>query len=143
MIAGSGQGAGKDQAMWNRGYRIAAIVLGFASAGAIGHAVPAAAHHSFALFDMTKSVMLEGTVKRFEWTNPHSWIFLDVIGPQNVSEEWTIELPAAGALARDGWHANYLTAGERIIVRVNPLKDGQRGGSLESFTPGSPRTRSR
>jgi len=129
--------------MVNGRHRIGAIVLGFACAGAMGDAVPAAAHHSFALFDMTKSVMLEGTVKRFEWTNPHSWIFLDVTRPQNVSEEWTIELPAAGALAREGWHANYLIAGERIIVRVNPLKDGQRGGSLESFTPGSPRSRRR
>ena len=127
----------------NGAYRIAAIVLGVSSAGAMGSVVPAAAHHSFALFDMTKSVMLEGVVKRFEWTNPHSWIYLDVSGPQNVSEEWTIELPAAGALAREGWHANYLTAGERIIVRINPLKDGKRGGSLESFTPGSPRSRSR
>ena len=129
--------------MWNRGHRTAAIVLGFACAGTIGNAVPASAHHSFALFDMTKSVMLEGTVKRFEWTNPHSWIFLDVVGPQNVSEEWTIELPAAGALAREGWNANYLTAGERIIVRINPLKDGKKGGSLESFTPGTLRNRSR
>lgn len=127
----------------NGAYKIAAIVLGVGSAGAMGSVVPAAAHHSFALFDMTKSVMLEGVVKRFEWTNPHSWIYLDVVGPQNVSEEWTIELPAAGALAREGWHANYLTAGERIIVRINPLKDGKKGGSLESFTPGSPRTPSR
>jgi len=78
--------------MWTS--RQAAIALGFISAGAVGGAIPAAAHHSFALFDMTKSVMLEGTVKRFEWTNPPSWIFLDVVGPQNVSDEWSIELPA-------------------------------------------------
>jgi Family of unknown function (DUF6152) len=129
--------------MWNQRPRRAAIVLGLTCAGAVGNAVPAAAHHSFALFDMTKSVMLEGTVKRFEWTNPHSWIFLDVIGPQNVNEEWTIELPAAGALAREGWTPNYLAAGERIIVRINPLRDGKKGGSLESFTPGSPRNRTR
>ena len=118
-------------------YRTALVVLGFA--GAMGSMTPAAAHHSFALFDTTKSVTLEGTVKRFEWTNPHSWIFLDVTGSRNVTEEWTIELPAAGALAREGWHAKYLTAGERIVVRINPLKNGQRGGSLESFTPGTSR----
>ena len=128
--------------MWNHKSR-RAMVLGFACAGSMGSVIPAEAHHSFALFDMTKSVMLEGTVKRFEWTNPHSWIFLDVIGAQNISEEWLIELPAAGALAREGWNANYLTAGERIIVRINPLRDGTRGGSLESFTPGSPRSRTR
>ena len=125
--------------MWT--LRQAAIALGFIGAGAIGGAPPAAAHHSFALFDMTKSVMLEGTVKRFEWTNPHSWIYLNVTGPQNVSDEWTIELPAAGALAREGWNATYLKAGDRIVVRINPLKDGKKGGSLESFTPGTPRSR--
>ena len=127
--------------MWTS--RQAAIALGLISAGAIGDTTPAAAHHSFALFDMTKSVMLEGTVKRFEWTNPHSWIFLNVVSPQDVSDEWSIELPAAGALAREGWNANYLKAGDRIIVRINPLKDGKKGGRLESFTPGSPRDRSR
>jgi hypothetical protein len=128
--------------MWNQVSRFAAVVFGLAC-GVTGGATPASAHHSFALFDTTKSVRLEGTVKRFEWTNPHSWIFLDVIGPQNASEEWTIELPAAGALAREGWNPNYLTAGEKIVVRINPLRDGQRGGSLESFTPATPRNRDR
>jgi len=99
---------------------------------------PAAAHHSFALFDKTKSVMLEGTIKKFEWTNPHSWIYLEVLNLQNTPEEWLIELPAAGVLARDGWNKNYLKAGERISVRVSPLKDGRRGGSLESFRADDP-----
>ncbi len=130
--------------MWYaKKHRIVAFALGSACAAVMGGSVPAAAHHSFALFDTTKSVTLEGTVKRFEWTNPHSWIFLDVPGPQNVSEEWTIELPAAGALAREGWNPNYVKAGEKIVVRINPLKSGQKGGSLESFTPGTPRARSR
>ena len=93
------------------------------------------AHHSFAMFDMTKSVRLEGTVKRFDWTNPHSWIFLDVGGPGATAEQWTIELPSAGALAREGWNKNYLRVGERVILRVNPLKDGRKGGNLESFVP--------
>jgi len=110
------------------------------SSSLIGTA-PAVAHHSFALFDMTKSVRLEGTVKRFDWANPHSWIFLEVLGPQAVAEEWMIELPSAGALAREGWNQNFLRPGERIIVSINPLKEGQRGGSLESFRPepGQPR----
>ena len=96
---------------------------------------PAAAHHSFALFDINKTVLLEGTVKRFDWTNPHSWITLDVPGPDNTVAQWMIELPAAGTLAREGWNKNYLRVGEKLVVHVNPLKDGRKGGMLESFMP--------
>ena len=105
------------------------------AAGLLAVSQPAAAHHSFALFDTSKTVSLEGTVKKFDWTNPHSWITLDVPGPQNTVAQWMIELPAAGTLARDGWNKNYLRVGEKLIVRVNPLKDGRKGGMLESFTP--------
>ena len=96
---------------------------------------PAIAHHSFALFDVTTSVTLEGTVKEFEWTNPHSWIHLVVLGANNQPEEWLVELPASAMLARDGWNKNYLKPGERISVRINPLKNGMKGGSLQSFRP--------
>jgi hypothetical protein len=114
------------------------VIVGVSGAMAT---MPAAAHHSFALFDMKKSVRLEGTVKRFDWANPHSWILLDVVGPEAMAEEWMIELPSAGSLARDGWNKNYLRAGERVVLNVNPLKDGKRGGSLELFIPESRRTR--
>jgi len=105
-------------------------LVGFS--GVLG-TTPAAAHHSFALFDMTKSVRLEGTVKQFDWTNPDSWIRLEVIGPQAMPEEWMIELPSAGSLARNGWHKNYLRTGERVVLNVNPLKNGNKGGALERF----------
>ena len=105
-------------------------VIGIAAA-----AGPAEAHHSFALFDISKSVSLEGRVKTFEWSNPHSWIRLEVAGAQNAADEWLIELPSAGQLAREGWNKNYIKVGERLILRVNPLKDGRKGGSLQSFAP--------
>ena len=113
-----------------------AAVVAFAVGSVMG-SIPAAAHHSLALFDMTKSVRLEGTVKRFDWTNPHSWIFLEVTGPEAMVEQWTIELPSAGSLVRDGWNRNSVRPGERIVLQVNPLKNGQKGGSLESFMPPS------
>jgi hypothetical protein len=97
-------------------------------------AIPAAAHNSFALFDVTKTVTLEGTVKKFEWTNPHSWITVEVVGPQNSVDEWLIELPPAGALAREGWNKNFVKVGERLVVHVNPLKKGGKGGSLEGLS---------
>ena len=107
-------------------------LLGLA-AGAVTPIAPASAHHSFALFDVSKLVTLEGTVKKFDWTNPHSWITFEVVGPRNTAEEWLIELPSAGALAREGWNKNYLKVGEKLVIHVNPLKDGRKGGSLASF----------
>jgi hypothetical protein len=110
--------------------------LAFASSAIMTiSAVPAWAHHSFALFDSQKTVALEGTVKSFEWTNPHSWITLVVLNDKNATEEWQIELPPAAMLARDGWNKRYLSPGEKIVVHINPLKDGRHGGALESFSP--------
>lgn len=97
--------------------------------------IPAIAHHSFALFDTENPIMLEGTVKTFEWSNPHSWIRLVVVGVDNRPEDWMIELPAAASLARDGWNKNFLRPGNRISVRISPLRNGMKGGSLQSFRP--------
>jgi len=118
---------------------LSALTLTGLSLGALAVSEPAAAHHSFALFDITKTVSLQGTVKQFDWTNPHSWIKLDVVGPQ--AGEWMIELPAAAALARQGLTKNFLKVGDKVILRVNPLKDGGKGGIIESFaqqTGGAP-----
>jgi hypothetical protein len=116
-------------------FRPASAFFGLVGAALIIGLSPADAHHSFALFDVKKSVDLEGTVKQFDWTNPHSWIHLTVEGKSNQTEEWLIELPAAALLAREGWNKNYLKAGERISVRISPLKNGMKGGSLQSFRP--------
>ena len=113
--------------------RCALSLFSFIAIAAV--AAPAAAHHSFALFDVNKTVSLEGRVSSFEWSNPHSWIKLEVPNEQNTADEWLIELPSAGALAREGWNKNYIKVGERLILRVNPLKDGRKGGSLQSFAP--------
>jgi hypothetical protein len=118
--------------MRNPAFCLSWAVFGFLGASLMVPG-PAAAHHSFALFDSSKSVTLEGKVKEFEWTNPHSWIHLVVIGENNQAEEWLIELPAAATLARDGWGKNYVKPGERLLVRVNPLKNGMKVGSLQAF----------
>jgi Family of unknown function (DUF6152) len=103
------------------------------AAGLVAVPSPAMAHHSFALFDVSKTVALEGTVKKFDWTNPHSWITLEVLEPDRTVSEWLIELPSAATLARDRWNKNFVRPGEKLIVRVNPLKDGRKGGALASF----------
>jgi hypothetical protein len=96
---------------------------------AVMYAVPALAHHSFAMFDAEKSIKLDGTVKEFQWTNPHSWILLTV-GP----DQWAIEMGPPGGLARQGWVPKTLAAGMKVSTIVHPLKDGTHGGQFMAIT---------
>jgi len=89
--------------------------------------VPALAHHSFAMFDQRKVMTLEGTVHEFQWTNPHSFIELDVTTAGKV-RRWSIELNSPNNLTRQGWRRSSLRAGEAISVRIAPLRNGQPGG---------------
>lgn len=93
-------------------------------------ATPALAHHSFALFDQSKSSVLVGTVKEFQWTNPHVWVQLNVPGPNGVVQEWGIEGSTPGILGRRGWTRHSLQAGDKVSVTIHPLKNGEHGGSL-------------
>ena len=102
--------------------RLAAVAAGLALAS-----VPALAHHSFAMFDQTKQMTLEGTVHEFQWTNPHSFIELDVEN-RGRTQRWSIELNSPNNLTRQGWRRTSLRAGERISVRVAPLRNGHPGG---------------
>ena len=90
-------------------------------------AVPALAHHSFAMFDQTKVMTLDGTVHEFQWTNPHSFIELDVVSGGRT-QRWSIELNSPNNLTRQGWRRTSLKAGERVSVRIAPLRNGHPGG---------------
>ena len=72
-----------------------------AAVGAIV-ALPAVAHHSFAMFDATKTLTVEGTVRQFQWTNPHSWLYLTVADPSGKAEDWPIEMGAPNGMVRQG-----------------------------------------
>jgi len=97
-------------------------------------ASPVLAHHSFAMFDRAKQVTLAGTVKDFQYTNPHSWIYLVVMTPSGAADEWTIEALSPNVLSRAGWKKNSLAAGQKVTVLINPLRDGTHGGNLISVT---------
>src|SRR2546427_6611116 len=97
-------------------------------------AIPAVAHHSFAMFDATKTVTLQGTVKEFHWTNPHSWIFLMVADAEGQPAQWAIELGSPAGLVRQGWVPKTLTAGMNVKVVIRPLKDGKAGGQFLAVT---------
>ena len=84
------------------------------------------AHHGFvSWFDMSRSVTVKGTVTGYDWTNPHSYIYLDVKNEKGSVEEWRIELGAPGMLARVGWRRDTLKSGDEITAIGNPAKDGK------------------
>jgi Family of unknown function (DUF6152) len=98
-------------------------------AGIFG-ASPALAHHSFTMFDMTKKVTLTGTVTSFEWTNPHSYIEIDVADEKGAVKHFSIELGSPSILMQSGWKFSTLKTGEKLTIVINPLKSGQNGGFL-------------
>jgi hypothetical protein len=105
-------------------------ILGIAGAAVAMVAVPALAHHSFAMFDATATKNLEGAVKEFQWTNPHAWIMLT--DAQN--QLWAVEMGGPSGLARQGWRPKTLTPGMPVKLEIHPLKDGTNGGQFISAT---------
>jgi len=96
----------------------------------------AAAHHSFAMYDGSKVITLKGTVKTFQWSNPHALLWV-MTGPDpgQVAQLWSIELSTSpGNLTRMGWSKRSLKPGDRVVVDFNPLRDGQHGGALKAVT---------
>lgn len=89
-----------------------------------------AAHHSFAMFDSSKEIVLTGVVKEFQWTNPHTFVQLEVPGPKGTTVEWSIESSSPSSLARQGWKRTSIKAGDRLAVTINPLRSGEPGGNF-------------
>jgi len=108
--------------------------LGLAFVTVAMYTAPAVAHHSFAMFDASKTMTVEGTVKEFHWTNPHSWIFLTVADTKGQSAEWAIEMGSPPGLLRQGWEPKTLTPGMKVKVLIRPLKDGKVGGQFLAVT---------
>src|SRR5690606_11082743 len=108
------------------------LVLG--AAAALFAAVPALAHHSFAMFDQRRIVTLEGTVTEFQWTNPHAFIEIDVPGARGEVRHWSIELNSPNNLKRRGWSRTSLKRGDKVSLRMSPLRDGRSGGLFLDLT---------
>jgi hypothetical protein len=100
---------------------------------------PAFAHHSFAMFDRSRQVMLRGTVREMQWTNPHC--FLQLLVPnEGKPVEWSLEMHAPVVMYRLGWRPGGFNAGDQVTVVIHPMKDGTRGGSVVSAIDASGRT---
>lgn len=107
-------------------------------AAALFVAVPCMAHHSMAMFDPTKTLTLHGTIKEFQWTNPHCFIQLLVpkvtpAGPGSTTE-WSIELNSPLASYRLGFRPRMLKPGDQVTIVISPVKDGSAGGQFISAT---------
>jgi hypothetical protein len=111
----------------------AAILFGAVLSVVLSNA--SVAHHSFAMFDNQKEMTLTGTVKELQWTNPHIWVQVMVTDPDTGKEvEWSIEGGSPNNLKRRGWSRNIMKTGDKIIVIIHPLKNGDHGGSLVKAT---------
>lgn len=107
-----------------------ALLLG--ATAALGTAVavpgPARAHHSYSMFDMNKTVVLDATVTRFRWQNPHAFIQVEVPVGDTV-EAWSIEMTSPNNLIQEGWQRTSLKTGDKVRLWVHPLRSGAKGGS--------------
>jgi hypothetical protein len=116
------------QRRWTGSWCIACCTVLVLSAG------PTFAHHSFAMFDSSKETSLQGTVKEFQWTNPHSFIELTTSNDAGGTDLWSIELNSPNNLKRQGWKSTSVKAGDRVKLVFNPLRDGRKGGLFISVT---------
>ena len=99
-----------------------ALALGLAVSGV---AVPAHAHHSFAAeFDINQPVRLMGKVTRIEWSNPHTYFYIDVVDANGKVTNWAIEGPSPGALSRRAWQKGDLKVGDTVVVEGYRAKNG-------------------
>jgi hypothetical protein len=95
-------------------------------------AVPAVAHHSFGHYDMEKIAEIEGTVRKYEWTNPHCWLFVDVASANGESVTYGFELSSVGEMLRRGWKKTSVKFGDRVKVKFRPMRDGTPAGLMVS-----------
>jgi hypothetical protein len=109
--------------------------IGIMLAAMVSTGSPAVAHHSFAMYEPTKTLTFKGTVKSFQWTNPHVVLWV-LVQPEDggAVQEWSLETTSPGVLTRNGWTRQSLKAGDRVSVTFSPLRDGSRGGGLNSVT---------
>jgi hypothetical protein len=104
-------------------------------AGLFLAAIPVWAHHSFsAEFDPNRPLKLQGTVTQMEWVNPHSWIHLDVKGPDGTVTNWMVEAGPPNALLRRGWTRKSLLPGTVLLVEGYQAKDGSNHANGRDIT---------
>jgi hypothetical protein len=100
------------------------------SAVAIAVTLPSWAHHSDAMFERAKVLELQGTIKEFQFTNPHAWVQVVVKNAKGEAEEWSLEWGSPNQLGRQGIRPSTFPVGAGVTVRTNPMKDGSHAGAF-------------
>ncbi len=108
-----------------------------AAVAALAIVPPAAAHHSFAIFDQSKVTYLTGTVKQFELVNPHAWLHLMIGNDKGQAAEWQFEGGSTAQLTALGWTPQSFKPGDTVQIGFRPMKDGSRGGQIMSVKTAS------
>ena len=113
---------------YNNLFRAAAVAAALVVAG------PAVAHHSIAPFDMQSPKTIEGDIVEFQWTNPHTWTWINVKNPDGTVTKWGIEGMSPNFLGRRGWTKHTLEPGDHVKIVIAPLKSGKPGGTFLRVT---------
>jgi hypothetical protein len=92
------------------------------------------AHHSFAPFNLETEKTISGTIRKFDWTNPHTWIWIDVANDKGGVDTWGIEGMSPNYLGRRGWSKNSFKPGDKATIVIRPLRDGTPGGMFVRAT---------
>jgi Family of unknown function (DUF6152) len=92
----------------------------------------AEAHHSQAMFDMSKTMTINGTVSEWHFANPHSWLYVAVADAAGVETIWKLEGGSTSHMARSGWTYKSLKKGDKVVVVFNPRNDGEASGAFNS-----------
>ena len=96
--------------------------------------IPADAHHSFAMFDNTKTITVDATVTRFDWINPHTWLYITAMDESGQEISWGLEGAGTGYMTNAGWKPDTIQPGARVVIDFHPMKDGTNGGQLLTVT---------
>ena len=113
--------------------RIIVFVATALAALQLGEA-PAAAHHSNVAFAVETVLTATGTVKDWQWSNPHTWLIMDADDGKGGKAEWAMEGRAPGVLLRAGWSRSVLKPGDKVTVHYSPSKDGSKVGMIARVT---------
>lgn len=112
------------------------LSLGLALAPSLFGVGTAAAHHSPVMFDQSRQITLTGTVREFQWTNPHSYVQLVVKNDDGQDVEWNLEMAAPTYLYNLGWRPSTVKQGDTLVVTIAPLRKGGNGGLLLKASTG-------